>query len=138
MAPEGVLLPKGSTGDPLDRRPVWLLPSVYRLWAARRSRPFARWVSSWPGAPLLVGAADQAWALAVDVERAKVDERTLLSLSLSLFFWGGAAFNWCKANDYIGLQALERACVAPALVGPALQVYRAPRRIKVLQVRGSA
>ncbi len=42
IAPEGVLLPKGaSRHDPMDRRPVWLLPVVYRVWAA------GRWRSGW-------------------------------------------------------------------------------------------
>ena len=29
--PLGILLPKGGTDDPLDRRPIWLMPTLYRL-----------------------------------------------------------------------------------------------------------
>ena len=40
---EGLLLPKpGGEGGPLDRRPIWLLSTLNRLWAAGRARLFAR------------------------------------------------------------------------------------------------
>ena len=29
--PIGILLPKGGTEDPLDRRPIWLMPMLYRV-----------------------------------------------------------------------------------------------------------
>lgn len=38
------LLPKGGTGDPLDRRPTVLLPVVYRLWAAARAGLMRDWL----------------------------------------------------------------------------------------------
>eukprot|EP00974_Lingulodinium_polyedra_P059968 5779651-Lingulodinium_polyedra.AAC.1 len=38
--PEGLLLPKpgGDDADPMQRRPIWLLPMIYRIWAAGRAR----------------------------------------------------------------------------------------------------
>eukprot|EP00974_Lingulodinium_polyedra_P063166 6096943-Lingulodinium_polyedra.AAC.1 len=32
LVPEGILLPKpgGDPADPMDRRPIWLLPMLYR------------------------------------------------------------------------------------------------------------
>ncbi len=67
VAPEGVLLPKASGFTPLDRRPIWLLPVVYRIWAAGRARAYAAWVRRWPQAPALLGAEDLAWQLAFQV-----------------------------------------------------------------------
>ena len=29
--PEGLLLPKAGDGGPMDRRPIWLLPMLYRV-----------------------------------------------------------------------------------------------------------
>ena len=31
--PLGILLPKGGSGEALGKRPDWLMPMVYRLWA---------------------------------------------------------------------------------------------------------
>jgi len=39
------LLAKGGTEDPEDRRPIVLLPIVYRLWAAVRAAGLRRWLS---------------------------------------------------------------------------------------------
>ena len=53
--PEGLLLPKPGGGGggakavggagigALDRRPIWLLPILYRVWAAGRAQLLARW-----------------------------------------------------------------------------------------------
>ena len=45
--PEGLLLPKPGNGGPMDRRPIWLLPMIYRIWATGRAHLFARWRSQW-------------------------------------------------------------------------------------------
>ena len=57
--PEGLLLPKGAAADPgdaMERRPVWLLPMLCRLWAACRTEFFGRWRASWPEAEGGLGA----------------------------------------------------------------------------------
>ena len=44
-APEGLLLdkPGGDPTDPMAKRPIWLLPMVYRVWATRRAPLLAAW-----------------------------------------------------------------------------------------------
>eukprot|EP00974_Lingulodinium_polyedra_P047047 4512133-Lingulodinium_polyedra.AAC.1 len=51
ICPEGLLLPKagGDQADPTQRRPIWLLPMAYRVWAAGRARDVADWIRSWGG-----------------------------------------------------------------------------------------
>ena len=39
------MLDKGGSQDPLDKRPIVLLPVVYRLWAAIRARTFRAWLA---------------------------------------------------------------------------------------------
>ena len=41
---ETILLPKGGASDPLDRRPITLLPILYRIWAALRAAQFRAWL----------------------------------------------------------------------------------------------
>ena len=38
------MLPKGGSDEPGDRRPIVLLPVVYRLWAAARAGPLRDWL----------------------------------------------------------------------------------------------
>ena len=45
--PEGVLLPKDGPEGADERRPIWLLPMLYRVWARGRSRDMAAWRRSW-------------------------------------------------------------------------------------------
>jgi endonuclease/exonuclease/phosphatase family metal-dependent hydrolase len=88
--PEGLLLPKGgasNSGDPLDRRPVWLLPMLYRVWAAGRARLFARWRASWADGDGCLGAEELAWELALDLEAAEANGQDIV----------GAALDWRKA-----------------------------------------
>eukprot|EP00974_Lingulodinium_polyedra_P059850 5768183-Lingulodinium_polyedra.AAC.1 len=49
LHPEGLLLPKpgGDGADPMQRRPIWLLPMLYRVWAAGRARDMADWIARW-------------------------------------------------------------------------------------------
>eukprot|EP00974_Lingulodinium_polyedra_P122171 11181795-Lingulodinium_polyedra.AAC.1 len=65
VGPEGLLLPKaGGDGlDPTQRRPIWLLPMAYRVWAAGRARDVSAWITSWGGGALR-GAEELAWELA--------------------------------------------------------------------------
>ena len=57
----GILLPQGGTGDPMDRRPTWLMPMVYRMWAGHRASLWATWRLQWPGETLFEGADSLAW-----------------------------------------------------------------------------
>ncbi len=69
--PESLLLPQGGpddAGDPIDRRPIWLLPMLHRLWAAGRAQLSAKWRASWPGGGSGLGAEELAWQLALELE----------------------------------------------------------------------
>jgi hypothetical protein len=126
--PEGLLLPKGNAadnGDPMERRPVWLLPMLYRVWAAGRAQLFARWRCSWPGGDGGFGAEELAWELALELEAAEAAGESVC----------GAALDWRKAFDHIPLAhlapMLERAGVPFWARAPVLAAYSAPRRLRV-------
>ena len=65
---ETVLLPKagGDAGGPMQRRPITLLPLVYRLWAKLRVRDMEACRALWDPAVTCArfGAEGQAWELA--------------------------------------------------------------------------
>ena len=54
--PLGILLPKGGTEDPMDRRPIWLMPMIYRMWASHRAGAWSTWRLQWPGETPFEGA----------------------------------------------------------------------------------
>jgi ribonuclease HI len=133
-APEGLLLPKGGAsevGDPMDRRPIWLLPMLYRVWAAGRAQLFAEWRSSWPDGDGGFGAEELAWELALDLEAAEAAGEDIC----------GAALDWRKAFDNIPLcnldTLLRRAGLPDWLRGPVVAAYSAPRRLRVEGAVGS-
>ena len=75
---EVVLLPKGDADvadSPLQRRPITLLPILYRLWAVLRQGHVAAWRRRWDPACALarLGAEGQAWMLSweADLVRAR-------------------------------------------------------------------
>jgi ribonuclease HI len=126
--PEGLLLPKDGGADPFDpmnRRPIWLLPMLYRLWAAGRAQIFARWRAAWPGGDGQAGAEELAWELAMELETAEALGETI----------AGAALDWMKAFDNIPLQHLEpvlaRAGVPRWIRGPLVVAYTSKRRLRV-------
>jgi ribonuclease HI len=128
QAPEGLLLPKGGAGkhgDPMDRRPIWLLPMIYRVWAAGRAQLFARWRASWPDADGVLGAEELAWELALDLEAAEATGEDIC----------GAALDWRKAFDNIPLSSLGailmRSGVPEWIRRPVVAAYTAPRRLRV-------
>ena len=94
--PLGILLEKGGTTDPMDRRPIWLMPVLYRVWTSRRSRDWAKWRLGWEGETEFRGADTLAWdvALAMEAAEANGDEFGLLAL------------DWREAYDGIDLQTL--------------------------------
>eukprot|EP00974_Lingulodinium_polyedra_P002330 217238-Lingulodinium_polyedra.AAC.1 len=69
----------------MQRRPIWLLPMVYRVWAAVRARDMASWIARW-GEGALRGAEELAWELAVELEAAEVAGERI----------AGAALDWRK------------------------------------------
>ena len=77
----------------MDRRPIWLMPMIYRVWAIRRSRDWAKWGSRWEGEAGFRGADTLAWdvALAMGAAAANGEECGLL------------AFDWRNAYDGIEL-----------------------------------
>ena len=128
--PEGVLLPKGDGQDPLDRRPIWLMPLLYRIWSAARARPWKAWQRQWfPDRPGL-GAAEAVWiAGAMGARAATLGQHQ-----------AGIAIDWSKAYDQVGLAVAERAghCAGiPAeILAPLMAAYRGPRRIRVAGILG--
>jgi hypothetical protein len=123
--PEGLLLPKPGDGGPMDRRPIWLLPMLYRVWAAGRAKLFAQWRASWGNGDGGAGSEELAWDLALELEAAEATGESIC----------GGALDWRKAFDHVSLQLLERALArarVPAwLSGPLLAAYKAPRRVRV-------
>ena len=123
--PEGLLLPKAGDGSPMDRRPIWLLPMLYRVWAAGRAQLFARWRLSWLEGDGGHGAEELAWELALELEAAEASAETI----------GGSALDWRKAFDHISLELLRpmlcRAGVPAWILEPMLAAYSAPRRLRV-------
>ena len=117
--------PAADLADPLARRPVWLLPVLYRVWAAGRAQLFARWRASWAGGDGGCGAEALAWEFALELEAAEAAGEVVC----------GAALDWRKAFDNVPLNHLEPVLVragVPAWVrGPLLATYAAPRRLRV-------
>ena len=68
--PLGMLLPKGGSDEPLDRRPIWLMPMIYRIWATRRARDWAYWRICWEREGEFQGADALAWDVALASEAA--------------------------------------------------------------------
>ena len=132
--PEGVLLdkpgPNREQHPGLHRRPIWLLPMGYRLWASGRASLFAEWREGWPGATGIRSAEEQAWHLSLTAGAAQRQGRPL----------GGFAVDWSKAYDRIALNQVEFAlCAAgiPAVLAlPILQTYQAERRLRINGVLG--
>ena len=127
---EVVLLPKGAADiveDPLQRRPITLLPILYRLWARLRQADVARWRRSWDPAMALarLGAEGQAWLFAWEAGMARTRGECA----------AGIAVDFSKCNDTVRLPLLARvlrsAAWPPGLSGPLLHAYGAPRCLRV-------
>ena len=136
---ETVLLPKGGTDDPLDKRPITLLPMLYRVWAALRATQMRKWMRS-ASIPSLVhgsrgtmaGAEHQGLLLGMELEEARAFEDNL----------AGVAVDWSKCYDHLGLDYVQDTLLAAGVSGwvsgPLLAMYRAPRHIKVDGAIGAA
>ena len=89
-----------TTKDPLEARPVVLLPLLYRLWAYRRGREIGTWLkkNGMEGLPEGAGSAEAySTMLAAELERALVLDEPLLAVCIDL----------SKAYDTVRLDLLE-------------------------------
>ena len=104
---EVVLLPKpgGDPGDPLQRRPITLLPVLYRLWARLRWPVVQAWrAASDPAvATASLGADGHAWQLGLDLALGRCTGHTV----------SGVAVDFAKCYDGVRLALLARARWAP-------------------------
>eukprot|EP00974_Lingulodinium_polyedra_P080664 7815468-Lingulodinium_polyedra.AAC.1 len=75
----------------MDRRPIWLLPMLYRVWRAGRAKDVAAWLARWGGGNPNRSAAELAWELAVELEAAEAAGDAI----------AGVALDWRKAFDRI-------------------------------------
>jgi hypothetical protein len=98
------LKPDGDPTAPLDRRPLNLLPVVYRLWARLRGRAVSSWRRGWDPAMAAarLGADGQAWELSWAQAEAE---------ALGLDF-GGLAVDFRKAYDSVRLPLVARLLAA--------------------------
>ena len=95
---------------PLQRRPITLLPTLYRLWAHLRQRWVAAWRAGWDPAMALRrwGAEGQAWLLAWDAELAHARGQPFV----------GVAADFSKCFDSVRLGLLRRALAAARWAPP--------------------
>ena len=119
------MLPKKGTAAPDDRRPIVLLAIMYRLWAKVRAQEVQAHLVHL--CILATGSGASAETLAADLallmQRARAQGEHV----------DGLALDWRKCYDHMPLSvvegALRAAGFADALVGPIIDMYRAPRRI---------
>ena len=124
---ETVLLPKGGSSDPLDRRPITLLPIQYRIWASLRATQLRAWMRKSGIPPLVEGARGTMLSaehlgllLALELEEAQAFGQALV----------GVAVDRSKCYDHLGfgyVRAMLQAAGVPSWVAnPLLAMYEAP------------
>ena len=127
------MLPKGGSDEPGDRRPMVLLPVVYRLWAAARAGPLRDWLKV---AGLLGDGGRRRSAESLALGTA-VEIAVVRALDLAL---AGLAVDWSKCYDRLPLGVLrlvaDAAGLPEALVGPMLAAYGHRRRVVSKGVAG--
>ena len=93
------LLPKGDPREAGDRRPIVLLSTIYRLWAATRAGAVRRWL--------------RAYGIEQVGSRAAADYRAaLLAIELAVApsageTVAGLAVDWSKCYDHVPLHVLQ-------------------------------
>ena len=128
-AADVVLLPKaGSSPDePLQRRPITLLPIPYRLWARLRLPVVESWRATWDPAvhDAPKGADGQAWDLGWDIACSAQAGHEV----------AGLAVDMAKCYDSVRHPVLRRTLVAAgwpaAILGPLLGAYAFRRRLRI-------
>ena len=114
----------------MDRRPIWLVPMVYRMWASHRAGAWAAWRLQWPGETPFEGADSLAWETSLHQEAALARGDSFAMVAL----------DWKKAYDGITLeiigQTLQAAGVPAWAAGPLLDMYANNRRLRVGRVIG--
>ena len=121
-------LPKPGATTAGTRRPIALLPMLYRIWAATRKRDLQVWRDKQRGLghrPVGEGALDTAFLLAREAESNSAKGRPF-----------GAIFLDCsKCYERVNLAhlhtKLQEAQVPKHLIAPALNMYHAARRCLV-------
>ena len=81
------MLRKGGTDDPLDLRPVALLPAVYRLWARARAPDLRSWLTAVGVQPLLgpaKGAEEHGLLPALQLEEARLEGDAFAAVAYDL------------------------------------------------------
>ena len=127
------LLPKGTTGDPSDFRPLMLLSVIYRIWAKAMGsfmQGHLRAVGILPTGPV-PGAEQQATDLAWRLLLARCG--VVLS---------GVALDWTKCYDHVSsalLDKLAKLCRLPiGLYQPMLAAYCMQRHVLLNGMLGPA
>jgi hypothetical protein len=128
-----VLLPKGGSGAALGFRPIVLLPFIYRMWARVRAKDLEYWMNQVGIRPLpgsCKGEEKQGLLLTLAVEQA-------MAQGLDA---GGLALDSSKTYDRIALEFLSKVAEAARmpkwLVAPMLDMYRAPRQVRIMDTYG--
>jgi hypothetical protein len=127
------LLPKAgvqaTTSTPLEARPVVLLSMIYRIWAWKRGREIAAWLTANGMAGLPVedmSAEDYGTLLAAELERAMVEDDPMLAFAVDL----------SKCYDTVRLTLLAfilaGSGMPEAVWRPMLNMAVARRRLKVM------
>ena len=128
-AADVVLLPKpgGPPDQALQRRPITLLPVIYRLWARLRLSAVDHWRAQWDPAAgdAPKGPDGQAWDLSWDLACAEAGGQVV----------AGVAIDMTKCYDSVRLPMLRRMLATagwPSCIhGPLLAAYGARRRVRV-------
>jgi hypothetical protein len=127
------MLPKGRTGDPLDYRPVVLLPCIYRLWAKIRAKDLQAELKRQGVCPIAgrsQSAETHGLLASLELEHGRATKQRV----------GGVALDMAKAYDKLPLRALEEAMscakVPSWLRGPMMNMYMARRLIRIQDAAG--
>ena len=115
-------IPKGEGLDPLNLRPLSVLPLVYRAWAAIRCSQCTLWQESWitdgqHGARKGHSCSDALYNITGQMEQAMVGEKSLF----------GCAIDFSKAFDHVPQaitpEILRRLGLDPLVLKPLEFMY---------------
>ena len=127
------MTPKGGPVNGIQARPITLLSGIYRIWAMSKVSQLKKWFTAAGIQPLVGGREEaefQAGLLSLTIGYGKATGQG----------GGGIALDLSKAYDAVRLDLLEGVLLAAGLdtnlVGPALDMYRAPKAVRVQQALG--